>query len=155
MAQKVNYETTFIKCGDTICIDVVGIRNKNKKVANNVTVEVKTPKGLEFIADSLPKGVYVEATGIWTVGTLLPGEELTPGQFCYRVSEEVLPEGDTGDCYVPFVWNIKIDAGCEECNPEDNDYCITYKGLTCCEVVNCVDKTLENSTLDCSLLGTH
>lgn len=149
MAQKVNYEATFIKCGDIICIDIVNVRNKNKKVATNVTVEVLTPKGLNFLADSLPKGAYDESNGIWTVGTLLPGEVLSPGQFCYTVSDEVLPEKESGDCFAPFIWNVKIDAGCEECNPEDNDYCITYKGLTCCEIKHCIeagDLNCENLT---------
>lgn len=162
------YEKSFIKPGDQFCIEIIGIRNNSSKASGDVEVSVPVPPGLELLSYTIPKGYYNEDTKIWRIGKLYPGEilegENTP-QFCYKVLEYTDSEGAaldieehegflsdvyTGDCFVPFRWDVEIYSldECVDCNPTDNTYCITVTGVSCCEVKNCI----ESSTINCELL---
>jgi hypothetical protein len=153
--QEIFYK--LIQPGQLICINVLGICNEGHLPAEEAQVEIHTPPGLILENYNLPRGVYDESTGIWTIGTLYPGEKFegpkTPS-FCYRVAEYTDAEGNpvdietyeglledlrSGDCFVPYNWYPMLSNGpCPDCNPHDDAYCITVDGLTCCEVEDCI-----------------
>lgn len=121
----------FIKCGDTIHIPIENICNLSKVPATGVEVYFDTPSGLTFLTANLPQGSYDEVTGIWTIGTLYPGQVLTPDATIFYQVED--------DCLAPFRWDITIGStdACEECL-ENNSYCVKVDGLTCCDVKECI-----------------
>src|SRR5262249_27100824 len=45
--------------------------------ATNVTVEDLLPAGLTFVSATASQGTYVDATGVWAVGTVAKGAQAT------------------------------------------------------------------------------
>jgi hypothetical protein len=165
----------FISANDPICISIEGICNQSHNIMSDVIVNISTPLGLEFVSANLPRGIYDETTGIWTIGDMYVMEEFSGDKtptFCYRVSDctdidgnplddatvasiedgsytGVLDDLRTGDCFIPYIWNVSIETpGCIDCNPNDNSYCIIVDGISCCEVKECI----TSGKLNCQLL---
>ncbi|MFK7906360.1 MAG: DUF11 domain-containing protein, partial [Chitinophagales bacterium] len=58
-------------------IFTVTIENKGNVTANNVTVKNQVPDGMAYTSHSTSKGTYSVWSGVWTIGTLAPGEVVT------------------------------------------------------------------------------
>jgi uncharacterized repeat protein (TIGR01451 family) len=62
--------------GDTIVFTVT-LADLGPGIATNVAIHDLPPAGLQFISATPSQGSYDSATGIWTVGTVVPGAPLT------------------------------------------------------------------------------
>ena len=69
-------EVEEVIVGDKVVIKVIVVNN-GPDTAENTRASIKLPKGLELLGEEVSKGTYDPETGIWTIGDLAPGEEVT------------------------------------------------------------------------------
>ena len=69
-------DITEVTVGDKV-IYTVKVINKGPDNAVNTRATVKLPKELELLGYKPSKGTYDPETGIWTIGDVAPGEEVT------------------------------------------------------------------------------
>jgi hypothetical protein len=123
------------KVGDTFNIQLDGVifpsvRNLGPDIAKNTELTITLPAGLEFNAgqSTVPRGSFSEITGIWTLGSLLTGESLTP-TFSFEIVD---------DCLDSYEIQFDITSDACDCNFENNTYTITASGLSCCKIGECM-----------------
>ena len=65
-----------VKVGDVVVYTVI-IKNNGPDTANNTHAKIKIPKELELLGYEPSKGTYDPETGIWNIGDVAPGEDVT------------------------------------------------------------------------------
>ncbi|WP_410320307.1 hypothetical protein, partial [Methanobrevibacter sp.] len=65
-----------VKVGDVV-VYTVTIKNNGPDTANNTHAKIKIPKELELLGYEPSQGTYDPETGIWDIGDVAPGEEVT------------------------------------------------------------------------------
>ena len=69
-------DVTKVHVGDKV-VYTITVKNQGPDTAVNSTATIKIPKELELLGFKPSKGTYDPNTGIWTIGDLAPGEEVT------------------------------------------------------------------------------
>ncbi len=130
------------KIGDTFTIQLDGVtypslKNLGPDIATSAQLQVILPTGLIFDAGNsiVPRGTFSEITGIWSFGSFVVGETLTP-TFAFEV---------TDDCEISYEIDFQITSNLCDCNFSNNNFTITASGLSCCKISEC-NASLENST---------
>lgn len=68
--------TTRPKPGDNITF-TIGVRNIGQGTATNLQISDRLPAGLTYVSSNASRGTYNPSTGIWDIGTLSPGEDVS------------------------------------------------------------------------------
>ncbi|MDG1398235.1 MAG: gliding motility-associated C-terminal domain-containing protein, partial [Polaribacter sp.] len=94
------------------------ISNSGSSIATGVQVTDNLPSGYKFISYSSTTGVYNENTGIWNVGTVIPGNDLV-----LLIEVEVLGTGDYENCAEITMMNeVDIDSTPGNGDVNEDDY---------------------------------
>ena len=93
-----------VKVGDNIRFTVKVVNNGPDGAVNTVAM-IELPEGLKLLAFKPSKGTYDAETGIWTIGDLAPGEEVT-----LLLDTKALKAGK-------FVIDVSV-----ECDNDETDY---------------------------------
>jgi uncharacterized repeat protein (TIGR01451 family) len=122
----------FYQNGDTFTVPVDFVKNNGPDTASGVTVTLTIPDGITYQSSGLSQGSY--NLGVWTVGTLIPGQSVS-ATFTFTV---------TDDCESP--WTIEFDVatsgGCDGCLT-NNNLCIVTNGVSCCDFSGCGDPEIQ------------
>jgi len=112
------------------------LRNLGPGIATGVELTVTMSTGLMFNpgASTVPRGTFNEGTGVWSLGSVLAGESLTP-EFSFKIQDDCPGE--------EFVVTFTVSSNACDCNFENNEFEITIEGTSCCEINSCID---NNST---------
>jgi uncharacterized repeat protein (TIGR01451 family) len=76
LAVSKSVSNTRPNVGDTIVFTIT-LANLGPGIATNVAIHDLLPAGLQVVAAAPSQGTYDPATGIWTVGSVVPGTPLT------------------------------------------------------------------------------
>jgi uncharacterized repeat protein (TIGR01451 family) len=94
------------------------VSNSGSSIATGVEVTDLLPSGYNFISYSSTTGVYDEVSGIWKVGTVVPGNDLV-----LLIEVEVLGTGDYDNCAEITKMNeTDSDSTPGNGNPNEDDY---------------------------------
>lgn len=116
-----------IYVGKEICVEV---RFDTNTDLSNAYVTLDVPNGVTYSRTVLPRGSYNPVTNVWDIGTVLGSENALVGLVCFEVSDAA---------YNTFTFQIIGGAvgACESCL-EGNTKCVSYVGINCDDLENCV-----------------
>lgn len=134
MSQK-TIEKTLICPGTKLSLPLENIKNNETFTVNNIEVSVVVPDGVTLDSVNLPRGTYNSVSGIWSIGSMAPGETLF-GELIFEVID---------DCLAPFKFTYQVGVtGTDYCETDgtNNGGCVLFTGLTCCEITESCEENM-------------